>query len=48
MHPQQRGKFPACGNAIARAKVACMDERAELIAKLDVEWDVTLGLEMYR
>jgi hypothetical protein len=33
-------------NAVAGAQIACVHEGAQLIAKLDVEWNVTLWLEM--
>ena len=42
---QLRGKFAACGNALARAQIAAMNEGADLVAQLDVERDVTFGLQ---
>ena len=38
------GQFAACGNAVARAKLARMDERAQLIAQLYVQRNVAFGL----
>src|ERR1700680_4711801 len=46
MDPQHGGELAAGRNAVAGAQIARMDERAQLIAKLDVQRDVALRLEM--
>ena len=39
-------EFAASGNAVAGPQIAGVHKRAQLIAKLDIERNVTLGLEM--
>ncbi len=43
-----RGEFAAGGDAVAGAEIAGMDQGAELIAELYVEWNVAFGLKMQR
>src|ERR1019366_3540160 len=46
VNASMRREFAACGDAFARTQIAPMNQRANLIAQLDVERNVTLGLEM--
>ena len=48
MNAQQGGKLSAGRNPVARAQITRMDERPQLVAELDVQRNVTLGLEMNR
>src|ERR1700693_3971819 len=48
VNAQLRGEFAACGGAFSRAQIASVNQRADLIAQLDVERDVAFGLEMQR
>src|SRR5256885_11274836 len=47
MDAKNRGELAAGGNAITRTKVAGVNERAKLITQLDIEGNMTFGLEMY-
>jgi hypothetical protein len=47
VHTQNGGKLTAGGNAITGTKVTCVNQRAKLIAQLDIERNMTFGLEMY-
>jgi predicted deacetylase len=44
VNTQLRGEFAARRDAVARAKLAGMDQGAELIAQLDVKGYVAFGL----
>jgi hypothetical protein len=46
MHAEHGGEFAAGRNAVSRAQIAGMDERAQLVAKLDIQRYVALRLEM--
>src|ERR1700719_2732297 len=48
MDTEDGSELAAGRNAVARAKIASVYQRAELIAQLDIERNVTFGLEMYR
>src|SRR6267154_3413031 len=47
MDAQDGSELAAGRNAVARAKIASVDQRAQLVAQLDIERNVTFGLEMY-
>jgi len=47
MHSEYRSELAAGWNAVSGTKVACMHKRAQLITQLDIEGNVTFGLEMY-
>jgi hypothetical protein len=44
MHAELRRKFAAGRDAVAGAQVTTVNQRAELIAQLDVKRNVALGL----
>src|SRR5580704_15079601 len=46
MHSHHGGELAARRNAVAGPQIARMDQRAQLVAKLDVQRDVALRLEM--
>ncbi len=46
MDPQHGGQLAASGNAVAWTQIACVHKGPHLIAKLDVQRNVALGLEM--
>ena len=46
VNAQLHGEFAAGGNAFARAQIPAMNQRANLIAQLDVQRNVALGLQM--
>src|SRR5207253_10951357 len=48
MHAKLRGQLAAGGNAIARPQVAGMNQRTQLVAELDIEGNVALGLQLNR
>src|SRR6266853_57554 len=47
MDAEDGSELAAGRNAVARAKIASVYQRAELVAQLDIERNVTFGLEMY-
>ena len=46
VNAEHGGKLTASRNAVAGTQIACVHEGAQLIAKLDVQRNVTLRLEM--
>ena len=46
VNAQLSGEFAAGGNALAGAQISAMNQGANLVAQLDVERNVTLGLQM--
>src|SRR5713101_2522824 len=46
VNAEHGGEFAARRNAVAGPQIACMHEGAQLVAKLDVQRNVTLWLEM--
>jgi hypothetical protein len=46
VNSQHGGELAASGNAVAGAQIARMNKGAQLVAKLDVERNVALWLEM--
>src|SRR5712672_608569 len=47
MDTEDGSEFAAGRNAVARAEIASVYQRAKLVAQLDIERNVTFGLEMY-
>src|SRR6266849_1584585 len=47
MDAEDGSELAAGRNAVARAKIAGVYQRTELVAQLDIERNVTFGLEMY-
>jgi len=46
VNAEHGGELTAGGNAVALTQIAGVHESAQLVAKLDVQWNVTLRLEM--
>src|SRR6267154_1190890 len=47
MHAEDGSELAAGRNAVARAKIASVYQRTKLVTQLDIERNVTFGLEMY-
>src|SRR6266851_4558878 len=48
MDAEDGSELAAGRNAVARAKIAGVYQRTQLVAQLDIERNMTFGLEMYR
>ena len=48
MHSQHPRQFAACRDAVARAQIARVHQRPQLVAQLDIQRNVAFRLEMYR
>jgi hypothetical protein len=46
MDAKRESEFTASWDAVTGTKIASVDQGAELVAELDVEWDVAFGLKV--